>query len=299
MQGKAHVTILTCQTTEEYLRTCLDCRRRSTDIPLLDAAGTWPVSLLIGSDGRIALESCNNYFPAPLPDELASSRLSEAGQIDSETLRRFAARLRSDSGRSVLATDGTASYPAAVLALALGAQLSVVPVGAVLERGRRLLPNGPVIVVTSLEEADDDLMFGLLDWLQGALDSECSWNSLPQFSLVTGRDLSSLSWVVAKIAVAALGGAKSGHPSIRLASLTGYDESCTITEFHKKGLDVEYGRRKASYLETKDALASPASAVAHGGHGRDACSNTGSGVWLCGRRSSVKPVSVPGRAVLA
>src|SRR5262249_54763711 len=87
----------------------------------------------------------------------------------------------------------------------------------------------PVIVVPTRDEAADALLVGLLTEFEAALASEMPWDELPRFTLLTGRDLASLSWVVAKEIARRLQRG-SRQPERRLAHFTPAEDSAWVRE---------------------------------------------------------------------
>jgi hypothetical protein len=193
----------------------------------------------------------------------------------------------------VLAVDGRSAPAAALLAGALGYDLLlcrgrfVEDVVAVIRRERR----GAVIVVATCAEATDELLMGLAQETLAALESDVAWERLPRVTLLSGRDLASLSWVVAKAIVGArrAAGAAEPRPFAHYAT-----DGQAIVARHLTGGGASARRLDGKALLT--ALASTFTAVAYQTHGVDSCAQGGDGVVLCGLRAepAAHPISAPG-----
>ncbi len=276
---------IVCRTEDEYLRMCSDRNRLPSDVPFIDEEGRSSSMLRIG---ELVVVPYQRY---------ESTIALDAAGVDVGKSSEEDERSRT-ADRVVLSSTGTSKYAASVLARATGARLVIVSSETLLERACELAQKSPVTIALSLDEATDRLLCGLLEQMRVSLDGTRPWAQLPEFSLVVARNLAALSWVVAKIALRPTDRSHSKE-EVRLVKFNGMRDYCTITEARSGSAGIQVGRRRATSPDVLDALTRAASAMAHSGHGSDACSNAGSGVWLCGRRIAEGSPTSHGRGVLA
>jgi hypothetical protein len=186
------------------------------------------------------------------------------------------------SGRATLVVAGGATAVCcALLAGVSRLRLRVVAgdlaaaAGAELNKGR-----GPVLAAALADEAGDPLLFGLLARLEAALGSDLPWPELPCFTLLTARDLGAFSWLVAKLAAAAL---RPEPTPARLLLCNAGESAADIAELAPASPGTW---RRAGGLELIAALLSPAAALAVQTHGTDSCAKGGGGAVLCGLRAA-------------
>ncbi|TCO15702.1 hypothetical protein EV652_12175 [Kribbella steppae] len=138
--------------------------------------------------------------------------------------------------------------------------------------------EGPVLVVLLRQDAGDSLLLGLLTDLEQALAGSLPWDKVPQFTLLTARDLPALSWVAAKACL-------SLEPAERkrLVHLLPDKHHCASRELE---LSVSTGpvvaQRTVDGVAVPSTLLQYAQAVAVQTHGSDACARGGDGAVLCG-----------------
>lgn len=137
----------------------------------------------------------------------------------------------------------------------------------------------------------DAVLFELLEQVTAGLSSDIPWGEIPRFSLITGRDLPSLSWLVAKILISARAPKEMPDRS-RLA----YYEfpGSGVPSARELCFERENGRSGFRPVETvlqgaQDILATytqPSEVIVVATHGFEACAEGGAGVVLCGLHSS-------------
>ena len=256
--------ILTCTSVGEFSRACRDPMRENTEIPVLNNAQAWPISSLYGTGLQI---------------ERSNPSHACAGYV-------------------VLSADTTSALPAMVLAAALGAQLQVVPLANLHAQAREALRKQPLMLVALREEATDALLFGLLDDFQAALESTQQWETLPQLTLVTARDLAALSWLVAKIIVQASKPANAKTRAV-FASLATQPHGVVVKQMEHNESGVHHATREMDIEAALGVLTRPFDALAYSTHGEDACASAGGGAVLCGLHAARRPSSVSGVGTLA
>ena len=198
----------------------------------------------------------------------------------------------------VLVAEGPSALVAAILATALGYRLQICAEGFVghVRKAMRTRTGCSIIVVARRDEATDDLLMSLSNETLTALASEMHWEHLPKVTILTGRDLSSLSWVVSK-AIAALNGKHACSLSRCVRHYTADSHSILMRETDGEGQE---GFRVRQGVLDRDALLgslrSLAAVAGYQTHGVDACAQGGNGVVLCGLHSVQRPhkPSMPG-----
>jgi hypothetical protein len=200
----------------------------------------------------------------------------------------------------LLVCEGPVSISAALLAAHLGWKLQVVASDlsqAVKCRGAR----GPIeyVIMMLSEEAKDVLLTDIVRAFERELSSERAWEQVSKVTLMTGRDLASLSWLVAKT-IASNRLTESSRVA-RLVHLAANSSGATEEQLHipteetPDPLDsIKSGRHQESELIS--ALTRNVDVIAYQTHGTDACAKGGAGVVLCGLRSPTPKVEarVPG-----
>jgi hypothetical protein len=281
-----------CESFEEYCYASALPSGAQANLPLITGQPQWPLSAL-GFDKAVI-----NPFAQPrlkdfekLWDELSwPERVREVWEAW--------AKLNSNTGAApdparedtrVIVQASPSGICGAVFAGALGLPLEVAE-GDITDAVPRALLTGSrrVVLVTLRDEATDSLLLRLLDEFQAALDSTCTWSDLPLFTLLTGRDLAGLSWLVAKTIYAALN-QDAGQESMRLAHFTPDNEGTVIRQRHATSRDVRQRSLITQALLNAEQFASsliaPAGAITFDSHGFDSCSKGGGGIVLCGLRA--------------
>jgi len=151
----------------------------------------------------------------------------------------------------------------------------------------------------SLEDADDVLLFGMLDAVEQMLTSFHPWQGLPKYGLVTGRDFAAASALTARLIAAASrpDARPDGIRVRRYAPAAFSSEVCTSTI----SLDGSVGADRRSLRQT-ELLASYRDRVdvmAFQAHGSEACAKGGDGTVLCGLHRTDTPYAPQVKGVLA
>jgi hypothetical protein len=159
---------------------------------------------------------------------------------------------------------------------------------------------GPVMVAAPCREAGDSLLLGLLADLETTLAAEVSWAELPRFTLLTGRNLASFSWMVAKMIVAARDTSPLGAP-LRLAHFRAGEPTSQVVELRLGEPNRPRSAPRQDLLapELIASLMAPADVVALQTHGTDSCAKGGGGVVLCGLGSEAMKIHPEATGVLA
>ncbi len=184
------------------------------------------------------------------------------------------------SATNVFAVGARTATVAQLMALRFGttAEMFAVGMGWAELRSAVRASSDPVMIVVVSTDADDALLLGLLDDLRTALDSDCAWAELPRFTLLTGRDLASLSWVAAKVTASPV-----PHRERTLVHLSPDIDHCGSRELRLETHSSLTVRRATSGgTEIPLVLTQAADVVAIETHGSDACARGGDGSVLCG-----------------
>lgn len=185
----------------------------------------------------------------------------------------------------VIAIDPSTAPVGRLLANRLGAPLRAAAAdapGREAVRAAVRAASGPVVVVVLREHADDALLLGMLNDVRAALAGPCSWSELPRATLLTARDVASLSWVAAKACLPAepRGTRRLVHLAPESERLERYELQLGPTD---RGAVV---RSSASGADVPVVLSQQADVLAIETHGSDACARGGAGAVLCGLHAS-------------
>jgi hypothetical protein len=147
----------------------------------------------------------------------------------------------------------------------------------------------PLLIVALREELTDSLLLSLLDRFQAGLDSRLPWESLPRATLLTARDIASLSWLVAKI-IRSRRYLRPEVTSYRMGHYAPAGDLTVVRERESRATDdaakrLRIKRQTLNPSEFAAALSKPADAFIFNVHGFDACARGGGGLVLCGLQS--------------
>lgn len=181
----------------------------------------------------------------------------------------------------VLGFAGPQAFVAGLVAGRLRAEVTIVePAPAGIRRIRETIAEvrHPVVVVAVSQDMTDALVVGLLADLDGALRSRLPWHAVPHWTLLTARDLPSLTWVAAKAC------SPTGPQSSRtFAHLLPGTERCTSRRLETDGgASANITTTVARGDEVPALLLGHSDVVAIQTHGSDACARGGDGTVLCG-----------------
>ena len=154
-------------------------------------------------------------------------------------------------------------------------------------------PDASVMLVARVADLTDDLLVVWLDAIERCAMADRVWDSVPEFSVLTGRTIAEIEARCARI----------------IEEREASDMLLRFVHVHLSGASVQiqtvstdaHGRPILSRTTAEgDALAAllrqPAFAVAYDTHGGEACAKGGGGMVLCGRSSQprVEPPGTPG-----
>ncbi|MFT3770636.1 MAG: hypothetical protein QM820_34865 [Minicystis sp.] len=183
---------------------------------------------------------------------------------------------RSD-GAVITAVGGPAAVCAAYLAAATGRPLQVVDN---LDDVARAPLDGVSRILVAVQDAlHDSLLFGLLDQVSATIEGDRPWREIARVTLVTGRDLASLSWMVAKLVLAAR---RPPAGSVRLRHYSPDHDRSNVTRLDVGGEGEAIQRATMLAPALLESYAEPADVMAFRTHGSEACANGGAGTVFCG-----------------
>lgn len=239
-----------CDDVAQYVAACVDQGRAAGRIPVLRREA-------MGRDELDWAQQCDRILRAH--DAPSPARASQC---------------------TVVAVAGhPASVCAALLAVRSGRPLRLVAdlheaVAAPTE------PGTSQVLVTALEDADDALLFGILDETTRALATDQPWDEIPRHTLVTGRDLAALSWMVGKLVAAA---GRSPASRVRLRDHAPSDGFSEVSELElRPPSDPRIGQERLRQAELLAAYRDRVDVMAFRTHGSEACAKGGDGTVLCG-----------------
>lgn len=288
------VDLLLCQSEQDYNSACSSPERGSRTIPILQGSSPWPIQKVFGIPAEHLPSLSPTTCSAPVDSQLSLKRTLEWARtyLCSTTMPDQKTRA------AVLASECPGAAAAAVLSRALGYPLQICRGDflANLLAEIRAKPGFPVIIVACLDELTDELLMGLAYETHSALASGVPWDHLPRVTLLTGRNLASLSWVVAK-AIAAACQEPTPSSDIHFAHYATDGKSILLSELNgnpQEGFRTAQRTLDRGSLIT--SLASPFTVVAYQTHGVDSCAQGGDGAVLCGLypSTSVHDPNAPG-----
>lgn len=278
-----------CNSFEEYYEACSRLRSQEICLPILRGSYDWNCKAVFGTD---AIEN-------PQVDEIRKSSLTPPSYHEQQPSWTERCRIieiaagclptptkliaRAESWR-VLVRSGPEAICAALLGGAMRVPVIVTKEDLV-ESATDVLDrhsSGGVILVAPSKVMDDNLLFNLLDRFQRYLNTDIEWNSIPHFCLVTGTDLASISWVVAKIIATSL--REPNGALFRHCSVSRQVAILTDLKINSDGSEVQKTRLSGSELSEAYKVATDVCAFQT--HGFDSCATGGSTVVLCGKRSN-------------
>ncbi|MCB9718781.1 MAG: hypothetical protein H6712_33355 [Myxococcales bacterium] len=154
-----------------------------------------------------------------------------------------------------------------------------------------LATQRPTTILLAFEETEDSIVFGLLERQDEALASHQSWDGLPRFSLLTARNPSAVTRLVAKIV--ARPESRDGGPLLR--HLWSGAKRLEVLQPQQSPRSEIVGERAVA----RRVLEAPADAVACSTHGTETCAMGVDGLFLCGRSPSSPITDFPARGQMA
>ncbi|HEX2095057.1 MAG TPA: hypothetical protein VHG28_21840 [Longimicrobiaceae bacterium] len=274
---------LVCETFLDYCRACSESA--GAIIPILRGAEPWPLG---------------EWFPGTAEAAYPKGMCGDCGE---DFVKEWSALLWRDRCARVLAARGArgttpepgsptvlvraspACIPAAVLAGSLGFRfrLSEGPVGEVADQVQRGA-DGPVVIAGLPEEFGDQLLFGRLAVLRDQLASRVPWSRLPVTTLLCGRDVAALSWLVAKL-VAARGREPAERDRRFLHCSPNRAGSMAAVVDTRDETGSVLTARQFTPDEFVEQILQPHDLLAIPTHGFEACADGGAGTVLCGLRA--------------
>ena len=186
-----------------------------------------------------------------------------------------------DRPLSVVVAAGPTAVLASLLAGYLDAAIHVTPDSLNAAALSEAHNGREVIIVALRDELNDATLLETLADLDRALTSHEPWDSITTTSLITGRNLSALSWVIAKTAGVSLAGTQPDSP-LSLAQYSVGSGSIRIRECTVNPDGHLSGHVRDQESGLLESILKPTTAVAYYTHGSDACATAGFGVVLCG-----------------
>jgi hypothetical protein len=263
--------VTACSTVEEYRAACSDPARPPQRIPILQPGAVLPAGKEDGASWQIAAAAIRATVAAvprpPVPYPAAITVVSLGG--------------------------GPSSVCAGLLAGLLHAELTFAS-SSVQDTLAEIARNGrPAVLVGSLADFSDRLLFDVLGAFHAALEARGPWEHLSLPTLLVGRDLAALSRLIHKVVTHA------APESRRLLHASAAESHTTI-----RHLDLADGERattaeSATAEDLRSVLVAPSAALAYHAHGSDACARAGHGVVLCGLSAGDVPADPELPGVLA
>jgi len=167
--------------------------------------------------------------------------------------------------------------------------------GPLAARVGELLGNGPsdVAIILTAESATDRLLHYMLAVQRTRFESCEAWESIPSFSLITGRGVEGVAWNIEK-GIAAAGKGRTGVAHFRhLQCDTGQVRTSDL-RLGEGESSIEHGSWAAERLE--EELGRSVDAIAIDTHGTEGCGKADGHVVLCGLDPSAASVDA-GRAL--
>lgn len=249
-----------CRNVAEYAEQCASRERTSDVVPVLRGVATREFAHL----------GC-------LSHRVDDRQLDWAEWADRILSRGTAQPFGFQDSATIEVALGPAAISASYLAAATGRRLRFVNVFSDLLS--QPITSRVRIICAVVDQADDRFLFGLLDQFATALDSGDSWCLMPRSTMVIARDLSSLSWMVAKLVVARAGRTE------RRTRLRHYIPDKEFSDVLELELTRESQSWRSSRLTASGLIESyrdSGNVMAFATHGSEACANGGDGTVLCG-----------------
>jgi hypothetical protein len=282
-----NVKIVICDTLDQYRSICA-YDHTGYVLPVLRGPVKWP------SVDAVSFEPFRDFSEEGCHE--LSDRVKYAG---------WANQAFATDNSEIFGCNGPAAVCAALLADCLGAPLRIVDGNLIDEiRGAQTRGVLDLFLVGLPELVTDEVLFELFRRVSVGLQSDDPWEEIPRFSLITARDLASLSWLVAKVLVSARQ-TESAQPEKRIA----YYEfpGCGIPHVRElrlngKAQPFDVQRAETSLEDANKVLASymePSAVIVVATHGFEACADGGAGVVLCGLHASTRDIDEDEAGVLA
>jgi hypothetical protein len=141
------------------------------------------------------------------------------------------------------------------------------------------LPGASVVAVGLRDDLTDDLLLDMLACTQDFVLGEAAWESAPQCTLVTGRDLEQVARFIERLVTSPQSVATERFVQVRPGA--NFSEIVEIERESRGALRVRRVEEGAERLA--DFLRRPAAGIACQTHGTESCARGGGGVVLCGR----------------
>jgi hypothetical protein len=178
----------------------------------------------------------------------------------------------------VIAASGPSAVCAAFLAASTARSLHLLETLNELVNDPSLTARTGIVVATE-KEIGDEVIFSILDGFARALDDDVPWSQVPRFTIVTARDLSSLSWMVAKLVVAA---AYPLETRIRLRHYAPDRGYSNVSQRYEVNMNAVVSQQPLSGSRLLDSYKEPVNVMAFRTHGAESCADGGDGTVLCG-----------------
>lgn len=203
----------------------------------------------------------------------------------------------SGTGTAVFVAPGPMAVCGGLLAGYLGMPFHLCTLPHMERAIEQLRGGSSIVLLLSREEATDHLLLEILSIFEDQVASHAEWRFLTYSSLITGRDLASVSWNVAKQISATIHRTADALGSATVRHFVTRESSAQLRELtsHVPGEYREISRTVLNYPGLVASLRSPAVAAAFHTHGSDACAKGGSGLVLCGLKRG--PLVLPRNAL--
>ncbi len=256
------------------MRVCLNPIRRQDDIPVIADSCRRLTELVEKTEqsSKFDIIKASDFYP-----ETGTFREDQWEQWSWGRRSEILAGKRADAaGQTVILSERSpAALAASVLAGALNLPLVLSSGPEILEEIKNAPQGCSVAVCLLADNAADSLLFSLLDHFHDRLGGQDTWETLPKFSLITGRDISSLSWFVAKLAAQpGLGWGKGSRYGLQHED---------VRNGHSATHEIHTGAGHGSIDLARD-LEEPPAVVAYSTHGTETCAKGGDSTVLCGKR---------------